>query len=193
MKIKKLAHFSNSLITMCPKWIKKYTVLRNELTIEIDSKDVKKVLIFLKNHISAQYKVLIDITAVDYPSKKKRFEIVYILLSIHHNARIRVKTSVNQITPVESVVDIYASANWNEREVWDMFGIFFTNHPDLRRILTDYGFDGHPLRKDFPLSGFFEVRYNESKKRVVSEPLQLTQELRFFDFASPWEFLKNEN
>ena len=192
MKLKKLTHFSDNLIATCPKWIKKYTIHRNELTIEIQHQDIKKVISFLQQHTSTQFKVLVDITAIDYPSKKKRFDVVYILLSIHHNTRIRVKTSIDQITPIDSVVNIHAGANWFEREVWDMFGIFFANHPDLRRILTDYGFDGYPLRKDFPLSGFFEVRYNEAKKRVVTEPLQLTQELRFFDFASPWEFLKKE-
>ena len=192
MKIKKLAHFSDSLIAMCPKWIEKYTILKNELTLEINPQNINKVLYFLRNHTSTQFKLLVDITAVDYPSKKKRFEVIYILLSIQHNARIRIKTSVDQITPIDSAVNIHAGANWFEREVWDMFGIFFANHPDLRRILTDYGFDGYPLRKDFPLSGFFEVRYNEAKKLVVSEPLQLTQEMRFFDFASQWEFLKKE-
>jgi len=155
MKIENLAHFSDSLIATCPKWIKKYTIHRNELTIEIHPQDIKRVLSFLQNHTSTQFKVLVDITAVDYPSKKKRFEVVYILLSIHHNIRLRVKTSIDQITPIDSVVNIHAGANWFEREVWDMFGIFFANHPDLRRILTDYGFDGYPLRKDFPLSGFF--------------------------------------
>ena len=129
---------------------------------------------------------------MDFPSKTQRFEIVYNLLSIQHNSRIRIKTLVDEITPVDSLVEIYNSANWWERETWDMFGIFFSNHPDLRRILTDYGFEGHPLRKDFPLSGFVEVRYDDSEKRVITEPIEMTQEFRYFDFSSPWELLEKK-
>jgi len=128
-----------------------------------------------------------DLCAVDYPERKARFEIVYNLISIRYNTRIRVKTSVDEVTPVDSVCDIFQAANWWEREVWDLFGVFFSNHPDLRRILTDYGFEGHPLRKDFPLSGYVEVRYDETQKRVVCEPVELSQEFRAFDFSSPWE------
>jgi NADH/F420H2 dehydrogenase subunit C len=128
-----------------------------------------------------------DLCAVDYPEREARFEIVYNMISVRYNSRIRVKTSVNEVTPVDSVAEVFKAANWWEREVWDLFGVFFSNHPDLRRILTDYGFEGHPLRKDFPLSGYVEVRYDETAKRVVCEPVELTQEFRSFDFASPWD------
>jgi NADH dehydrogenase (ubiquinone) Fe-S protein 3 len=125
-------------------------------------------------------------TAVDYPSKENRFELVYMLLSLPFNTRIIVKTFASEVTPVPSAVDLYKGANWMEREVWDMYGVFFTGHPDLRRILTDYGFEGHPLRKDFPLTGYVEVRYDDSKKRVVAEPLELAQAFRVFEYQSPW-------
>jgi NADH-quinone oxidoreductase subunit C len=126
-------------------------------------------------------------TAVDYPSRKDRFDVVYNLLSVRFNTRIRVKVIINEFQSLESITSIYSAAGWFERETWDMFGIFFINHPDLRRILTDYGFEGYPLRKDFPLSGYIEVRYNESKKRVVYEKLMLPQEFRLFTFETPWD------
>ena len=150
------------------------------------SEYVYPLLYFLKNHSNARFRILVDVCGVDYPSRKQRFEVVYNLLSVQFNARIRIKTSVDEITPLNSVVSIYPSAGWWEREVWDMFGVYFSNHPDLRRILTDYGFEGHPLRKDFPLSGYLEVRYDDSEKRVISEPIELAQEFRYFDFPSPW-------
>ncbi len=133
-----------------------------------------------------------DVTAVDYPSQDLRFQVVYNLLSIQYNSRVRVKTRINEILPVSSATGIYSSAGWWEREVWDMFGIFFSNHPDLRRILSDYGFQGHPLRKDFPLSGYVEVRYDDSEKRVITEPVEIDQEFRYFDFGSPWEQLERK-
>ena len=133
-----------------------------------------------------------DVTAVDYPTKNERFEVVYNLLSLQYNTRIRIKTHINELTPVDSLVPVYNSASWWERETWDMFGIFFANHPDLRRILTDYGFEGHPLRKDFPLSGYVEVRYDDSEKRVVTEAVELTQDFRYFDFSSPWELIERK-
>lgn len=145
---------------------------------------------FLRDHTLTQFKMLVDVTAVDYPSREKRFEVVYHLLSLQQNARIRVKVPISEFTPIDSVVPLYQAAGWWEREVWDMFGVFFSNHPDLRRLLTDYGFEGHPLRKDFPLSGYVEVRYDDSEKRVLTEPVQLAQEFRFFDFSSPWEVLE---
>ena len=165
-----------------------------ELTLYCHSEQTKNLLSFLRDHESHQYRLLIDLTAVDSPTQEKRFELVYLLLSLSNRevSRILVKTAINPLTSVASVVDLWPSANWFERETWDMFGIFFENHLDLRRILTDYGFDGYPLRKDFPLSGFFEVRYHDAKKRVVYEPLQLSQEFRYFDFTSPWEFLKEK-
>jgi len=185
--------FAHSLILSVPQWISQVILQKNEISLSIHPQYVLPFFTFLKDHTQTQYKVLIDITAVDYPSRAKRFEVVYHLLSLHHNSRLRIKTSVDEMTPVDSLVSLYNSANWWERETWDMFGIFFANHPDLRRILTDYGFEGHPLRKDFPLSGFVEVRYDDSEKRVLTEPLEMTQEFRSFDFASPWELLEKEN
>ena len=142
---------------------------------------------FCKDHMNTQYKMLVDLTAIDYPSREARFVVVYNLCSHAYNCRLRVNTNVDELTPLESCTQVFSSASWWEREAWDMFGIFFSNHPDLRRILTDYGFTGHPLRKDFPLSGYVEVRYDDSEKRVISEPVQLSQEFRSFDFSSPWE------
>jgi len=179
--------FAKSLIKNVPKWIKSCNLKKNEIVFVIDSLYVTSFFSFLKNHINTQYKLLMDVTAVDYPSRDRRFEVVYNLCSIRYNSRIRIKICVDEVTPVSSVTHIYSSAGWCEREVWDMFGIFFSNHPDLRRILTDYGFQGHPLRKDFPLSGYVEVRYDDSEKRVISEPVEMTQEFRYFDFRSPWE------
>jgi len=141
----------------------------------------------LKYHTNTRFQVLIDICGVDYPSRERRFEVVFNLPSIHYNLRIRVQTGLNEITPAGSAVSLYPSAGWWEREVWDMFGVSFSNHPDLRRISTDYGFEGHPLRKDFPSSGYVEVRYDDSEKRVVSEPMEMTQESRDFSLASPRE------
>nr|BDN85851.1 NADH dehydrogenase subunit 9 [Microheliella maris]BDN85884.1 NADH dehydrogenase subunit 9 [Microheliella maris] len=179
--------FCQSIVNMIPKFIKKATILKNEIVFWISSKDLTSVLHFLRDYTNSQAKLLIDITAVDYPNRKYRFEVVYHLLSVHLIGRLRLKICTDQLNPVPSIVPLYAAANWWEREVWDMFGIFFSNHPDLRRILTDYGFEGYPLRKDFPLTGYVEVRYDDSQKRVVSEPLEMTQEFRSFDFLSPWE------
>jgi NADH dehydrogenase (ubiquinone) Fe-S protein 3 len=146
------------------------------------------VISFLKYHTAAEYTQVSDITAVDYPTKDQRFEVVYNLLSIRHNSRIRVKTYADEATPVPSITGLYDGANWYEREVWDLFGVFFTGHPDLRRIMTDYGFDGHPLRKDFPMTGYTEIRYDEEKKRIVTEPLEMTQAYRNFRGGSAaWE------
>lgn len=169
-----------------PKWIHSFHYSKKEATLVVHAEYVFPLLYFLKNHSNARFRVLVDVCGVDYPSRKQRFEVVYNLLSIQFNSRIRVKTSVDEITPMNSVVGIFPSAGWWEREVWDMFGVYFSNHPDLRRILTDYGFEGHPLRKDFPLSGYLEVRYDDSEKRVVSEPIELAQEFRYFDFTNPW-------
>lgn len=155
--------------------------------ITVPSKDLRNVLFFLRDHEAAQFATLIDIYAVDYPDRPQRIEVIYELLSYRWNARLCVKTHVSEIDFVPSAVPVYPNAGWCEREVWDMHGVFFQDHPDLRRILTDYGFQGHPLRKDFPLSGYSEVRYDEKEKRVVSEPLEFAQEFRAFDFTSPWE------
>jgi NADH dehydrogenase (ubiquinone) Fe-S protein 3 len=182
--MKLLTQFSKYLLQILP--IINYTLYKNELCINIPPKKLIPILIFLKNHTNSQFKILSEICAVDYINKKKRFEIIYNLLSIRFNSRLKVKITINELQPVDSIINIYKAANWCEREVWDMFGIFFSNHPDLRRILTDYGFEGHPLRKDFPLSGFLEVFYNELKKRVVYEPISLSQQYRLFEFNNPW-------
>ncbi len=160
---------------------------RDELTVGATAGSLLKVLTFLRDDQNCQFKQLMEITAVDYPDRDQRFEVAYILLSLKHNLRIRVKIPADEETPVPTVIGAFSSAIWYEREVWDMYGIFFSDHPDLRRILTDYGFEGHPLRKDFPLTGYVEVRYDEDTKRVVYEPVKLAQEFRSFDFMSPWE------
>lgn len=179
--------FKYSWETLPKKWVQKME--RSEHGNRFDTKTdyLFQLLCFLKLHTYTRVQVLIDICGVDYPSRKRRFEVVYNLLSTRYNSRIRVQTSADEVTRISSVVSLFPSAGWWEREVWDMFGVSFINHPDLRRILTDYGFEGHPLRKDFPLSGYVEVRYDDPEKRVVSEPIEMTQEFRYFDFASPWE------
>ena len=159
----------------------------DELTVILSKSILLKVLNFLKDDKVFQFKQLIDLCGVDYPNRTDRFEIVYHLLSINLNQRIRIKLSVNDGDTVPSIVSLYDAANWYEREVWDLYGVIFTDHPDLRRILTDYGFEGHPLRKDFPLSGFIQVKYDDAEKRVVNEKVNLVQDFRRFDFESPWE------
>ena len=160
---------------------------RGELRLRCKVCDLLYVLKTIRDDPILQFKQLSDLTAVDYPERVKRFEVVYQMLSIALNARLRIVTSIADEDIVPSAIELFASANWAEREVWDMFGIFFSGHPDLRRLLTDYGFEGHPLRKDFPLTGYVEVRYNDTERRVVYEPVKLTQEFRDFDFLSPWE------
>lgn len=161
-------------------------LINNELVCFLQSQYIPFALKFLRDHVNSQFKVLSSISGSDFPERKNRFEVSYDLLSIRFNNRIRIKTYVSEVESIESCTSIFNSANWWEREIWDLFGVFFSNHPDLRRILTDYGFHGHPLRKDFPLSGYVEVRYDDSVNRVVCEPLELTQEFRSFDFDSPW-------
>jgi NADH-quinone oxidoreductase subunit C len=158
-----------------------------ELTLTAQAADIISVLRFLRDDQRCLFWCLIDITAVDWPSRERRFDVVYHLLSPKHNARIRIKIETDEATPVSSVIEVFPSADWYEREIYDLYGVVFTGHPDMRRILTDYGFEGHPLRKDFPLTGFVEVRYDDQLKRVVYEPVRLTQEFRNFDFLSPWE------
>ena len=158
-----------------------------ELTLSAQAADIISVLRFLRDDQRCLFWCLIDITAVDWPSRERRFDVVYHLLSPKHNARIRIKIETDEATPVSSVIEVFPSADWYEREIYDLYGVVFTGHPDMRRILTDYGFEGHPLRKDFPLTGFVEVRYDDQLKRVVYEPVRLTQEFRNFDFLSPWE------
>ncbi|WP_120496054.1 NADH-quinone oxidoreductase subunit C [Kiloniella sp. EL199] len=166
-------------------------LINDELVIWAKSDTLLEVIKFLRDNQNCQFRQLVELTAVDYPAREDRFELVYCLLSLTHNQRVKVKFSTSDETPVESVTGLFSSAIWYEREVWDMYGIFFANHPDLRRMLTDYGFEGHPLRKDFPLTGYVEVRYDEAQKRVVYEPVKLTQEFRNFDFSSPWEGIVN--
>jgi len=163
------------------------TVVNNELTASVQRNSIVKVLKFLRDDANCQFTQLVDLCGVDYPEREERFDVVYHMLSMTQNQRIRVKIMSSEETPVPSVAEVFSCANWFEREVWDMYGVFFADHPDLRRILTDYGFDGHPQRKDFPLTGYVEVRYDEGQKRVIYEPVKLTQDFRTFDFMSPWE------
>ena len=161
-----------------------------QLIIELNEEDLFSTILFLKTNQKTKFKQLIDITAVDYPDKEKRFQVVYFLLSHENNLRIIIKVNISEKKEMSSITKIFPSANWMEREIFDMYGIAFKNHPDLRRILTDYEFKGYPLRKDFPLTGHTEVRYSEEKKKVISEPVKLEQEYRDFDFESPWEGTK---
>ena len=159
----------------------------DELSVHVEASEIQKILVFLRDDINCQFKLLMELCGVDYPERENRFEVVYCLLSLSRNIRVKIRVSANERVPVPSVTGVFSSAGWWEREVWDLFGIFFSGHTDLRRILSDYGFEGHPLRKDFPLTGYVEVRYDDSQKRVVYEPVSLTQEFRDFDFMSPWE------
>jgi NADH-quinone oxidoreductase subunit C len=162
-------------------------VAHGELSITTTAADLIKVLRFLRDDERCQFVNFVDVTAVDWPSRERRFDVVYHLLSPYKNYRIRVKVEVAEGTSVPSIIDVFPGANWFERETYDLYGVPFTGHPDMRRLLTDYGFEGHPLRKDFPLTGFVEVRYDDEEKRVVYEPVRLAQEFRNFDFLSPWE------
>ncbi|KAI9716732.1 MAG: NADH-ubiquinone oxidoreductase 30.4 kDa subunit, mitochondrial [Chrysothrix sp. TS-e1954] len=183
-----LHQYGQYLMSCLPKYIQQFSVWKDELVIYIPPAGVLPVFTFLKNHTAAEFTMIADITAVDYPTRDQRFEVVYNMLSVRYNSRIRVKTYADEATPVPSLCPLYDGANWYEREVYDLFGVFFVGHPDLRRIMTDYGFDGHPLRKDFPLSGYTEIRYDEEKKRIVVEPLELTQAFRDFSGGTAaWE------
>jgi NADH-quinone oxidoreductase subunit C len=158
-----------------------------EYVIKVPASQLSKLLFFLKHHSLALYRQLIDVSAVDYPERKFRFEVFYNLLSLTYNQRLTITVSVPEAMPLDSVASIYPSAGWFERETWDMYGVFFRNHPDLRRILTDYGFKGHPLRKDFPLTGYVEVRYDDYLKRILYEEVSLAQEFRIFTLENPWQ------
>jgi NADH-quinone oxidoreductase subunit C len=164
-----------------------HQVARGELTIIAHAPDIVKVARFLRDDARCAFWSFIDLTAIDWPGRERRFDVIYHLLSPKHNRRIRIKAETDENTPVPSVVEVYPGANWFEREAYDLYGILFTGHPDMRRLLTDYGFEGHPLRKDFPLTGFVEVRYDDEQKRVVYDKVRLAQEFRSFDFLSPWE------
>ena len=170
--------------------VKRSEINFNQLIIYVNVEDIISTILFLKTNEKCKFRQLIDITTVDYPQNEKRFEIVYLLLSHENNLRIMINTTIEEKNAVPSITKIFPSANWMEREVFDMYGISFKDHPDLRRILTDYGFKGYPLRKDFPLTGHTEVRYSEEKKKVISEPVKLEQEYRNLDFESPWEGTK---
>ena len=168
-------------------YIQSSETVHGELTIRAPVESLERVIKFLRDDSSCRFEMLIDICGVDYPERSTRFEVVYHLLSVGNNLRIRLKVGVDEESAVPSVTSFYNTAGWFEREVWDLYGIYFTDHPDLRRLLTDYGFEGHPLRKDFPLTGYVELRYDDEQKRVVYEPVKLTQDFRSFDFMSPWE------
>jgi len=170
--------------------IKKSTIAFNEILIETDADNLLNIIQFLKSNDNCKFKQLIDIAGIDFPEKDKRFRLVYLFLSHENNLRIKVSIDFDIQKKISSIIKLFPSANWMEREVFDMYGIKFTNHPDLRRILTDYGFKGYPLRKDFPLTGFNEVRYSEKSKKVIYEPVKLEQNYRNFDFESPWEGTK---
>jgi NADH-quinone oxidoreductase subunit C len=164
-----------------------YSIVRHELTVAAQANDIVAVMRFLRTDARCQFWSFIDLTAVDWPGRERRFDVVYHLLSPKQNLRVRVKIETDEVTPVPSIIEVFPGADWFERETYDLYGVLFTGHPDMRRLLTDYGFEGHPLRKDFPLTGFVEVRYDDELKRVVYEPVRLTQEFRKFDFLSPWE------
>lgn len=164
-----------------------HAVAFNQLTVTIQAQKIVEVVRFLRDDPNCRFVSFIDVTAVDYPGRKKRFDVVYHLLSPTLNARIRLRAQADENTQVPSIIGIFPGADWFERETYDLYGVIFTGHPDMRRLLTDYGFDGHPLRKDFPLTGFVEVRYDDQEKRVLYEPVRLNQEFRKFDFLSPWE------
>jgi NADH-quinone oxidoreductase subunit C len=167
--------------------VKDHAIAHHELTVRAHAAEIVAIMRFLRDDPRCQFWNIVDITAVDWPGREQRFDVVYHLLSPKQNARIRVKIETDETTPIHSIIEVFPGADWFEREIFDLYGITITGHPDMRRLLTDYGFDGHPLRKDFPLTGFVEVRYDDDLKRVVYAPVSLTQEFRNFDFLSPWE------
>jgi NADH-quinone oxidoreductase subunit C len=182
-----LQEHGDYLIAALAKETPRFEIVLGEAIVTLPRESIMRALTFLRDDGNCLYKVLVDICGVDYPERSERFEVVYNLLSLKHNRRLRLKVTTNEETPVPSVNSVYSAAGWFEREAWDLYGVFFSDHPDLRRILTDYGFEGHPMRKDFPLTGYVEVRYDTEQKRVVYEPVKLTQAFRSFDFESPWE------
>ncbi len=183
----KLEALAEALKTACPGAVLDTRIVMGELTVMVDRARILEAVQFLRDDPAWRFKILIDICGADYPERAERFEVVYHFLSVHENLRVRLKTTTDATSTVPSLVRLFPAANWYEREAYDLYGILFEGHPDLRRLLTDYGFRGHPLRKDFPLTGFVEVRYDEEQKRVVYEPVKLPQEFRSFDFLSPWE------
>ncbi len=182
-----LKDLKDFLLSKCSEDIISCNIEYDQLSLVIVSSSIEQVTALLKNNNYCQFRTLIDITAIDYPSKEERFVIVYHYLSMQQNIRIRVKSPIRDGQIIPSITNLFPAANWFEREVFDMYGMLFSNHPDMRRILTDYGFQGHPLRKDFPTTGHVELRYDQERKKVIYEPVKLTQEYRRFDFMSPWE------
>ncbi|EDO37044.1 predicted protein, partial [Nematostella vectensis] len=183
-----LSEFGEYVANILPKYVQQAQVNHcKELEILIAPGGIVPVLTFLRDHTNAEFKSMADLTAIDVPSRPYRFEIIYNLLSLTYNSRIRVKTYTDELTAIDTASEVHRIANWYEREVWDMYGVFFSNHPDLRRILTDYGFEGHPFRKDFPVQGYVEVRYDDELKRLVCEPIEMAQEYRKFDISPTWE------
>ncbi len=182
-----LKELGDYLATALPGGTDEPEIAYGELMVRVEPETIVRTMTLLRDDTNCQFQILVDVTAVDHPERETRFDVVYNLLSVTQNQRIRVKAQVAEGAAIPSVVSVYSAAGWFERETWDLFGIYFSDHPDLRRILTDYGFEGHPLRKDFPLTGFVEPRYDDEQKRVVYEPVKLTQEFRRFDFESPWE------
>jgi NADH-quinone oxidoreductase subunit C len=176
-----------AILAGLPGAVTGHAIAFGELTLTANAPDIVKIVRFLRDDPRCQFISIIDVTAVDYPARERRFDVVYHFLSPRQNTRIRVKIETDEITPVPSIYSEFPGAEWFEREAWDLYGVMFTDHPDMRRLLTDYGFEGHPLRKDFPLTGFVEVRWDDEAKRVVNEPVRLAQEFRNFDFLSPWE------
>jgi NADH-quinone oxidoreductase subunit C len=191
--MKKIADLEKKVNSELTTKIKNSKINHHQLYLNIDSDDLLEVILFLKNNDETRFRQLIDITAVDYPEKDQRFKLVYLLLSHEFNQRIIIDFYINENEVVSTLTSIFPAANWMEREVFDMYGVKFKDHPDLRRILTDYGFEGHPLRKDFPLTGHNEVRYSEDEKKVIYEPVKLEQNYRNFDYESPWEGTKYIN
>lgn len=183
-QIEQLHKFGKYVMGCMPKYVEKFSVWKDELIVYTTPGGLIPLQTFLRDHTATQFKACMDVTAADYPTRKDRFEVIYDLLSVRFNSRIRVKTYASEVSPVPSIVDLHPGANWFEREAYDMYGIFFEGHPDLRRIMTDYGFEGYPLRKDFPTTGYTEVRYDAEKRRVVYEPLELTQAWRNFSVGS---------
>ena len=183
----KLADLGETIKAALPDAVTGFTLSFDQLTLNVQAERIVDVVKFLRDDPGCRFVSFIDVTAVDYPGREKRFDVVYHLLSPTLNSRIRLRAEAGETTQVPSIIDVFPGADWFERETYDLYGVIFTGHPDMRRLLTDYGFDGHPLRKDFPLTGFVEVRYDDQEKRVVYEPVRLNQEFRKFDFLSPWE------
>jgi NADH-quinone oxidoreductase subunit C len=182
-----LSELGQTIVSALPDAVSGHTVAFGDLTIHADASRIVEIATFLHDDPRCQFWCIIDVTAIDWPGRENRFDVVYHFLSPKQNARVRVKVQTDEVTPVPSIVSVYRGAEWFEREAYDLYGVLFTGNPDMRRILTDYGFEGHPLRKDFPLTGYVEVRWDDDLKRVVYEPVRLTQEFRNFDFLSPWE------